>query len=231
MLIVIVLSYSAWTVFPVLAHALLLRSNPAANAVLSQSPVQVELFFSEAADGTLSDIKVYNSNGGRADVGDVRVDPADPTRMTVSLHSLNDGVYTVTWKAVSVIDGHQTTGSFPFAVGNLNPSSLPTSQQTSTSNLPISALFAKWLLLASLALTTGQFVFRHLVWQPALRGNELPAPESWARIDWIGWLGIILAFILGVLAQAGEVNGAELALPWAKETGRVLIETRLACSG
>src|ERR1043165_1777838 len=221
LLIVIVLSYSAWTVTPVLAHAILLRSNPAANAVLPQPPVQVELFFSEAADGTLSDIKVYSSTGKQVDVGDVRVDPSDPTRMTVSLHSLNDGVYTVTWKAVSAIDGHQTTGSFPFAVGNTNPSALPVSQQTSTSNLPISALLAKWILLASLALITGQLAFIQFVWQPALRGNELSSPASWDRIYRIGWLGIILAFILGVLAQAGEVNGAELAAPWAKETGRV----------
>ena len=45
-----------------------------------------------------------------------------PTRrgMTVSLHSLLDGVYTVTWKAVSAIDGHQTVGTFPFAIGSVN---------------------------------------------------------------------------------------------------------------
>src|ERR1044071_5026899 len=84
LVMVIALLYSAWAVFPVLAHAILLRSNPAANAVLPQPPVQVELFFSEAADGTLSDIKVYNSTGGQVDVGDVRVDPSDPTRMTRS---------------------------------------------------------------------------------------------------------------------------------------------------
>ena len=158
-LIVIVLLYSAFAVTPVFAHALLLRSNPQANAVLAQPPVQVELFFSESVEETLSTIKVINSSGVAVDVGDVRVDPSDPTRMTVSLHTIGDGIYTVTWKAVSATDGHQTTGSFPFAVGTTNPSLLPASQQTSSSSLPISALLAKWILLASAALLTGQFAF------------------------------------------------------------------------
>ena len=35
--------------------------------------------------------------------------------MTVSLPSLPDGVYTVSWKALSSTDGHVTTGTFPFA--------------------------------------------------------------------------------------------------------------------
>jgi copper transport protein len=232
-LIVIVFLYSAWAVTSVSAHALLVRSNPAANAVLAQPPVQVELFFSESVSETLSNIKVYNTSGGEVDVGDVRVDPSDPTRMTVSLHSLNDGVYTVTWKAVSAIDGHQTQGTFPFAVGNINPSSLPSGQQTTSSSLPISALIAKWLLLASLALLTGQFAFITFVWHPALKlsNGEVPSslllPKSWVKLYWIGLAGTVLAFILGVLAQAGQVNGNELALPWARETGKVLVETRL----
>lgn len=232
-LLVIILLYSGLAVTPAFAHALLLRSNPAANAVLAQPPVQVELFFSEGVDGTLSSIKVYNTSGTEVDVGDVRVDASDPTRMTVSLHTIGDGVYTVTWKAVSAIDGHQTTGTFPFAVGNTNPSLMPAGQQTSSSSLPISALIAKWLLLASLALLTGQFAFIVFVWQPALKLNDsevtpsLVLPKSWVKLYWIGLAGTVLAFVLGVLSQAGQVNGNELALPWARETGRVLVETRL----
>jgi Uncharacterized protein, homolog of Cu resistance protein CopC len=232
-LLLILLVYSAWAVTPVLAHAVLLRSNPQANAILAQPPVQIELFFSEPADETLSNIKVYNTSGGEVDVGDVRVDPSDPTRMTVSLHTIGDGIYTVTWKAVSAIDGHQTTGSFPFAVGNTNPGLLPASQSTTSSNLPISALVAKWLLLASAALLTGQFAFIKFIWHPSLKLNDgetsssILLPKSWNRLYWIGLAGIGLAFVLGVLAQAGETNGNKLALPWAKETGQVLIGTRL----
>ena len=171
-LFVIVIIYNAWAVSSVSAHALLLRSNPEANAVLSQPPAQVELFFSESLQPGTSSIKVYDSNGLIVDVGDVRVDPDDSTRMTVSLHTLVNGVYTVTWKAVSSIDGHQTTGTFPFAIGNLNASNLPAIQQTTSSSLPASALIAKWLMLFSLTLLTGLPPFISLVWHPSIKSNE-----------------------------------------------------------
>jgi copper transport protein len=231
--VVVALFFSVLAVTPALAHALLIRSNPAANAVLTQSPVQVELFFSESVDQELSTIKVYNISGNQVDVGDVRVDLSDPTRMTVSLHTISDGVYTVTWKAVSATDGHQTTGTFSFAVGNANAAALPVSQQTNTYNLPFSALFVKWLLLASLALLAGQFPFQELVWKPALKKDrdnlpaELQEPPVWVKLYQYALIGILASIVLGVLSQAGQSLGTELALPWAKETGRVLFETRL----
>jgi len=73
----------------------------------------VEIFFSEPLEEGLSSIRVVNADNLSVDAGDVRVDPSDPTRLTVTLHSISDGVYTVSWKVVSSIDGHQTTGSFP----------------------------------------------------------------------------------------------------------------------
>jgi len=39
--VAVVLIYSAWAVTLASAHALLVRSNPAANAVLEQSPAQL----------------------------------------------------------------------------------------------------------------------------------------------------------------------------------------------
>ena len=228
-LIVIVLLYSAWEVIPVLAHALLVRSSPAANAVLAQPPVQVELFFSEPAEEKLSTIKVYDTNGGEVDVGDVRVDPSDPSRMTVSLHSLSDGVYTVTWKAVSAIDGHQTVGTFPFAVGNVNPSAVNAVQTSTTASLPFSALLAKFLLLASLALVVGQSLFIELVWKPALKSNlnDVGKPPIWKTLYRVALIGLLLGIGIGILSQAGQTTGKELSFPWDPEVGHVLAETRL----
>src|SRR5918992_1287695 len=98
---IFVILHSAWVVPSASAHALLVRSTPAANAVLAQPPVQVEIFFSEPLEEGLSSIRVFDSNNLSVDAGDVRVDPSDPTRLTVTLHSLPNGVYTVTWQVVS----------------------------------------------------------------------------------------------------------------------------------
>ena len=227
-LVLVVLAYNAWAVTPVSAHALLVHSIPEANAVLQQSPAQVELFFSEPAEPDLSSITVYDSNNLIVDAGDVRVDPADPKRMTVSLRSLPDGVYTVTWKVVSTIDGHQTIGTFPFAVGNANANAVKAIQQSSTARLPFSALLSKFLLLASLALLVGQRLFIELIWNPALRSNpEVNKPAVWITLRRIGLVGVLLSVGIGILSQAGQTTGKELSFPWDPEVGRILTETRL----
>jgi copper transport protein len=228
-LLLLVLLYSVWAVPSARAHALLIRSTPAANAVLAQPPVQVEIFFSEALEEQLSSIRVFDSNSLSVDAGDVRVDPADPTRLTVTLHSITDGVYTVTWKVVSSIDGHQTTGSFPFAVGNANAEAVSAIQQRSTFRLPFSTLFSKFLMLASLALLLGHRLFIALVWDPAVRTNtsEVANPSVWNMFYRLGLIGVLISIGLGMLAQGGQSTGSELAVPWNPELGRILTETRL----
>jgi len=228
-----ILLYCAWAVSPVYAHAVFLRSNPAPNAILDHSPAQVEIYFSEALQSGLSSISVYDSGGLMMDLGDVRVDPSDATRMTVSLRSLSDGVYTVSWKAISATDGHFTTGSFPFAVGKVNSSALAAVQQTNSSSLPFSALFSKWLLLAALAVLVGQTAYGALVWKPALSGSasdfppEVHQPAVWARISQLAWIAVLAGLALGLLSEAGQASGNELAWPWAPETGLILTGSRI----
>ena len=231
-LVIIILIYSAWAVTSVSAHALLVRSSPEANAVLQQAPVQVELFFSETLEPKLSSISVIDSNNVTVDAGDVRVDPSDPTRMTVTLHALPDGVYTVSWKALSAIDGHQTVGTFPFAVGEADASAVQSIQQTTTARLPFSALLSKFLFLVSLTILVGQRLFTWLIWEPSLKLAQNPSlatsrPVIWPIFYRIGLIGVLLSIGLGMLSQAGQTTGRELLLPWELETGRILAETRL----
>jgi copper transport protein len=224
---------AALLVTPAYAHALLIRSNPAANAVLAEAPAQVELFFSESVEAGLSSITVLDSTGKAVDLGDARVDGSNPTRMTVSLGSLQDGVYTVSWKAISATDGHLTNGSFPFAIGNGNAATLAAQTQKTSSELPASALISKWLLLAALALLVGRFSFTELVWKPAFKsaGTESSGedyePGSWKRLVEFALLGLFVALGLSILSEAGQAAGHELALPWAPESGRVLLGSRI----
>jgi copper transport protein len=227
--ILLVLLYSGLAVSSVSAHAVLLRSNPQANAVLDKPPVQVELFFSESLEPTLSTINVIDSNNLSVDAGDVRVDPSDSKRMTVTMHLLQNGVYTVSWKALSAIDGHQAVGTFPFAVGAENATTVGDIQQSSTARLPFSALFSKFLILVSLAILLGERLFVWLIWNPALGSNlnDVRQPANWAAIYRMGLIGILIAIAIGILSQAGQTSGAELSFPWDLETGRILTDTRL----
>ena len=235
-LIVVALSlgvlFSLW-VTPALAHALLLRSTPEANASLDRAPAQVELFFSEALDPSFSKITVLNSTGKGVDVGDSRVDPSDLTHMTVSLPSLPDGVYTVAWKALSSSDGHVTTGTFPFAVGNVDAAALAAATQSSGQvKLPLGEVIARWLSYLAGAVIAGGTLFVLIIWQPAYAAFEaqagpLPArPPRWERLA-IGALALLVfASIVSLLVEAGQVSSVEIAAPWSSAVGGLIFQTR-----
>jgi copper transport protein len=114
-------------------------------------------------------------------------------------------------------------------VGNANANAVQAIQQSSSFRLPLSTLISKFLMLASLAIVLGQRFFVALVWNPALKSNsnELIRPPIWSTLYHMGLIGILISIGLGILAQAGQSTGSELAAPWNLEMGRILVETRL----
>src|SRR5216684_1302055 len=99
------------------AHAILLRSDPAKDAVLSVAPDQVRMWFSEAINPSASTAAVVNAANQRIDRRDAFVSPDDATEMVVSLPpNLSPGVYAVVWRTDSADDGHVLVGSFLFTV-------------------------------------------------------------------------------------------------------------------
>jgi methionine-rich copper-binding protein CopC/putative copper export protein len=102
---------------PARAHALVVRSNPAAGASLTQVPRTLTITFSEAPEPGASSIRVLDASGGLASRGPARPVPSDRLQLAVSLGPLLNGVYTVRWKTISTDDGHASAGSFTFGVG------------------------------------------------------------------------------------------------------------------
>jgi len=205
---------------PVFAHASLLKSNPEANATLPRPPVQIELFFSEALESSFSSITVLNSDGAIVDSNDSRVDATDSTRMTVSLRSIPDGVYTVSWKALSAVDGHLTTGSFPFAVGNVDSSALTAADQASKRiNFSFDETLARWLLFVAATALTGGAIFKLAVWRNL--GSLI-----FNRLNLLALIALTLANIIGLISQAGQASNTGFALPWETSFTGVLFTTR-----
>ena len=223
---------AAFPLGQVSAHAMLVSAKPGSNDSLPSAPPQVELIFSEAVDQGLSSIRVLDSNGSQVDLRDLQVDPDNPARLTVSLRSLVDGVYTVTWKAVSAADGHLTGGTFPFAIGNVDAAALAAAKPASTTSLPFSGLASKWLFYLALAVLAGRTTFLRFVWRPAVArsgsGNAGSAPEAaWGRLSQVSLIALFFAFGWGLLSQAGQAAGAELAAPWSIQAGDLLAGSRL----
>ena len=99
-----------------LAHATLISSNPKANAVLSATPAQIRLVFSEAVVADLSRIELLSAGAPPAHL-QVSVDPRDVHALVASPPVLHSGAYRVVWRIVSA-DGHPVDGDFVFTVGS-----------------------------------------------------------------------------------------------------------------
>jgi copper transport protein len=99
------------TSLPVSAHAELVSSSPAANQALGTAPGAVVLEFSEGVNPRLSSATVIDPSGHR---WPGQVTAAQEIR--VPLETNLQGVYSVDWSSVSLLDGHHVTGSFAFGV-------------------------------------------------------------------------------------------------------------------
>ena len=87
----------------------------------SNAPVgtsEVVVIYSEAIEISFSALKVFDSNGEQIDNKDTRYYEGDYS-LIVSTPPLDDGVYTVTSKVLSRVDGHLVDYAFVFAVGDV----------------------------------------------------------------------------------------------------------------
>ncbi|MGZ6294647.1 MAG: copper resistance CopC/CopD family protein [Candidatus Limnocylindrales bacterium] len=99
-------------------HSQLVSSSPGAGQVVPTSPSQLRLIFSEPIEGRYTSLDLLDATGRALLVGAGHVDPADPNALVADLSdTLSDGAYTVSWRAVSASDGHNTNGFLTFGVG------------------------------------------------------------------------------------------------------------------
>ncbi len=106
-------------IFPAIAsaHAILLRSDPAQDSVLSIPPQQVRMWFSEDLNPTFTTADVINGARERVDNHDAHISPNDTKEMDLTLKpNLPPAVYIVVYRTQSAADGHILTGSFIFSV-------------------------------------------------------------------------------------------------------------------
>jgi methionine-rich copper-binding protein CopC len=125
------------------AHGEIERSDPAADTVIPAAPAEVHIWFSQELfrreGGNV--IEVSGPEGNRVDGGDTRIDDDDRKHAFVSLQpELPPGLYTVSWRNLSVEDGHGGSGEFSFTVesvaGEAAPQSNPPPAQQAATETP-----------------------------------------------------------------------------------------------
>lgn len=103
------------------AHANLVESTPGQGEQVAEPPDELTLRYTEGVQQ--ADISVVAADDDRVDEN-VRIDSDDPSVVPVPLEDVENGTYIVKWEVLSV-DGHTTSGSFFFTVGD----ELPTREQ------------------------------------------------------------------------------------------------------
>ncbi len=203
---------------PISAHAILLRSIPAADASLPAAAVErVEMWFSEPVEPSFSRARLLDINGESVPTPPAEVDPADPFHLILPVGALPPGIYTVAWQNVSQADGHEWIGSFPFTI--LNPDgtrpdgTVPESLVASGDETPgLGQTIARWLLLVGSMLLFGLPLFRLLVvGAPTAAGT--PVDATLARLFGGGVLLAGAGVVLQTLLQAQRLGGWPTLFP------------------
>lgn len=174
----------------VVAHALLIASDPAAGATLGAAPTAVSLTFGEAPDLKLTTVRVLDSTGHDQAAGPIEPVAGEPNQVRVALKPLSDGVFTVAWRTVSTVDGHVAAGSFAFGVGipPPSPSAGSVGGGTSSPSVSATATIARWLFFLGLIALFGAGFLGFAIQQHP--------PRSVVRMAGIAWV----VFAVGTLA-------------------------------
>ena len=94
-----------------MAHAHLQKAVPADGAVVTASPANVVLSFSEPAH--LTACWIQKGDGAKQKIGPLATEPA--RQITVPMPQLAPGAYVVSWRVLSA-DGHIVPGQIRFTV-------------------------------------------------------------------------------------------------------------------
>ena len=172
------------SVSPVLAHANLARSNPAANASLQSSPNEIRLWFTEHLEPNYSHFNLRDTTGQQVETPPSQIDPTDPHQLFMPIDKLPNGLYTVAWRTVSAADGHSSQGSFSFGIGVIVANNSLSAIDDSV--LP-EGVVIRWINLLSLSLVVGSVGFWLFVWQPTVSEDHVIIRRRWYRLVWLGW--------------------------------------------
>ncbi|MBI5146130.1 MAG: CopD family protein [Thaumarchaeota archaeon] len=101
------------------AHPAIVSSDPVQSSSVSAGISQIVIHYSEAIEIEFSAIKIFDSSGNQIDNKDTKYIGSEST-LAVTTPPLKDGIYTVTSKVLSKIDGHLVDEAFVFGVGDVS---------------------------------------------------------------------------------------------------------------
>ena len=99
----------------VMAHAQLIKAEPARRAALDRAPAQIRLWFNEEIEGAYTTLTVSDANKKLVTDAKPKVVADDPKSIILPMPKTNPGKYKVKFRVLSV-DGHIVDSTFNYTV-------------------------------------------------------------------------------------------------------------------
>lgn len=199
-----------------LAHARVLRSEPADSSVLTKPPKEVRVWFDSPFLPSFIGAQVLDVDGHAIGAVVAEQDQTEKNLLVLTLPDLKPGVYSVAYRVISADDAHFTQGRLVLGVGAgaTVPGSLATDR---LADLPLGEVLLRWLNFTTLATLIGALAILYWVLKPA---TQLATPSTRTIFKIVqqrvwGWavLSALAALLIGFALLAWQVS--ELAPPSA----------------
>ncbi len=191
------------------AHPFTEETIPSLTSNAFTGTTEVIVFFSEPVDIDFSEIKVFDTNGNQIDNKDTSYYEGELSLIVTTL-PLEDGVYTVSTKVLSKVDGHLVPDAFLFAVGDvvIDPSTLDLERPSEFSDLIfLPEAGARFPGLVGQTIVLGAVIASLFIWgtqNKQLIREELDKIESFhhGKFMSITRIGLVLIFVSNILMIA-----------------------------
>lgn len=185
------------------AHPFAEETIPSLTSNALTGTTEVIVFFSEPIDIDFSEIKVFDTNGNQIDNKDTSYYEGELS-LIVTTPPLEDGVYTVSTKVLSKVDGHLVPDAFLFAVGDvvIDLSMLELERPSEIIFLPEAG--ARFPGLVGQTIVLGAVIASLIIWgtqNKQLIREELDKIESFhhGKFMSITGIGLVLIFVSNIL--------------------------------
>ena len=162
-LLVVFLLVSTLGIPLVEGHPFTLETNPPQASNSPTGITQIQVQYSEAIEIDFSTLKILDSNGEQVDNKDTSYFEGEHS-LVVTTSPLQDGVYTVTSKVLSKIDGHLVDYAFVFAVGEVKIDPALLEQQGSSELIFFPEAAARFPGFVGQTIVLGAVISSLLIW-------------------------------------------------------------------
>ena len=219
LILILVISFG----FPLAeGHPFTIETSPLQASNAPTGITQVSVTYSEAIEIDFSVLKVLDINGEQIDNRDTKYFEGEQS-LVVTTPPLEDGVYTVTSKVLSKIDGHLVDYAFVFAVGEvkIDPSLLE--QQGTSENLFYPEAVARFPGFVGETIVLGSIISSLLIWRTLRRdliADKLTQLQEkfHNRFSTITGIGLIAVFASNILMLAMQTLRLETSAIEAIQT-------------